>query len=88
MKSMQDKIHEKLTSLFKPVCLEVVNESHMHKGHSGDDGSGESHFHVEVVSDAFAGKHLIECHRMVYDCLIEEMKLVHSLTIFASTNKK
>lgn len=85
---MQDKIYEKLSSLFKPVCLEVINESHLHKGHSGDDGSGESHFHVEVVSTAFAGKRLIDCHRMVYDCLTEEMRLVHSLTVSASANKK
>lgn len=88
MRSMQDRINEKLTNMFKPVYLVVVNESHLHKGHSGDDGSGESHFHVEVVSDLFGDKRQVVCHRMVYDCLSEEMKCVHSLSVYASAHKK
>lgn len=88
MKTMQEKIEGKLRNIFTPSFLEVVNESSMHSGHAGDDGSGESHFRVEIISDSFEGKRVTECHRMVYDCLKEEMKMLHALSICASQHKK
>ena len=35
------------------------------RGHSGDDGSGESHFTVVIESAAFSGKSRLERQRMV-----------------------
>ena len=88
MKTMQEKIEEKLDGVFNPMYLEVVNESAKHSGHVGDDGSGESHFRVEIVSKMFINKNAVACHRMVYDCLQEELETVHALSIFASDHKK
>lgn len=88
MKTMQEKIEGKLDGVFNPMCLEVVNESGKHSGHIGDDGSGESHFRVEIVSEMFIDKSAVACHRMVYDCLQEELETVHALSIFASGHKK
>lgn len=88
MKTMQKKIEDKLSTIFNPLYLEVVNESGKHSGHVGDDGSGESHFRVEIVSKMFANKNAVDCHRMVYDCLQEELETVHALSIFASERKK
>ncbi len=88
MKTMQEKIEDKLKSVFSPMYLEVVNESGKHSGHVGDDGSGESHFRVEIVSEMFINKNAVGCHRMVYDCLQEELETVHALSIFASDHKK
>lgn len=88
MKTMQEKMEEKLNSVFHPMYLEVVNESGKHSGHIGDDGSGESHFHVEIVSDEFKNTTVVACHRMIYDCLQKELETIHALSISASHHKK
>ena len=54
-----------LSASFAPTKLEVINDSASHHGHSGDDGSGESHFTVVIESAAFAGKSRLERQRMV-----------------------
>lgn len=56
---------ELLSAAFAPTRLEVINDSAKHRGHSGDDGSGESHFTVAIESEAFAGKSRLERQRMV-----------------------
>ena len=80
---MENSIREKLAKAFAPAELQVVNESHHHSGHHSSPGTGESHFSVMVVSDAFAGKSRIERHRMVNAALAEELKTVHALAITA-----
>ena len=44
------------------------------------DGCGAK-FSVVIVSDKFEGKPLLAQHRMVNDCLAEELKTIHALTI-------
>ena len=83
---MENSIREKLAQAFAPAELQVVNDSHHHAGHASSPGTGESHFSVMVVSDAFAGKSRLERHRMVNDVLAEELKgPVHALAISALT---
>nr|KAJ0221136.1 hypothetical protein LSAT_V11C200073960 [Lactuca sativa] len=43
-------------------------------------GCGAS-FQVEIVSEEFEGKRLLERHRMVNGALVEEMKDIHALSI-------
>jgi len=53
-------------------------------GHAPLDGHGETHFRVEIVSDAFAGRSRVERHRMVHDLLAAELReRVHALRIKA-----
>ena len=80
---MENSIREKLAKAFAPAELQVVNDSHHHAGHHSSPGTGESHFSVMVVSDAFAGKSRLERHRMVNAALAEELKTVHALAITA-----
>jgi stress-induced morphogen len=80
---LENSIREKLARAFAPAELEVVNVSHHHAGHHSSPGTGESHFSVMVVSDAFAGKSRLERHRMVNAALAEELKTVHALAITA-----
>lgn len=83
---MQDRIAAKLAQGLQPVRLDVVNESHLHAGHAGDDGSGETHFQVTVVSPLFEGKGRIERQRMVYGLLKDEMANgIHALSVKAVT---
>jgi BolA protein len=80
---MKERLEAKLRETLNPVSLEVKNDSHLHAGHGGDDGSGESHFSITVVSRAFEGQGKIMCHRMIYSILSEEMKKIHALSITA-----
>jgi BolA protein len=78
------RIVEKLTRGLSPLSLQVIDDSHRHAGHGGHHPEGESHFTVEVVSDAFAGKSRVERHRMVNALLSEELaSRVHALAISA-----
>jgi stress-induced morphogen len=82
--SIEQSIREKLTAAFAPEVLQVVNESHHHAGHAGSPGTGESHFNVKVVSEAFADKSRLERHRMVNDVLADELSgKIHALAITA-----
>ena len=78
-------IRERLTEAFQPESLNIIDESHKHIGHAQAGGAG--HFAVEIVSDAFRGKNLMQRHRMVYDALGNFMNTeIHALSIKASTS--
>lgn len=62
---IETEIRRLLDAAFSPSALAVSNDSAKHHGHAGDDGSGESHFTVEIESSAFAGKSRLERQRMV-----------------------
>jgi BolA protein len=82
--SLQARMREKLMIALNPTRLDVVNESHLHAGHSSSPGTGESHFRVLVVSDAFSTKSRVERHRIVNDVLRDELRDgVHALAIKA-----
>jgi BolA family transcriptional regulator, general stress-responsive regulator len=73
-----------LTAAFAPTRLAVINDSARHRGHSGDDGSGESHFTVEIEAEAFAGRSRLERQRMVNRALGDiPGQRVHALAIKA-----
>ncbi|MFN0194867.1 MAG: BolA family protein [Aestuariivirga sp.] len=77
-------IEAKLRAAFDPAALEVIDESHLHAGHSGSHPNGESHFRVKIAAQAFAGKSRVDCHRAVNAALAEELKTrVHALAIEA-----
>jgi BolA protein len=59
------EISRLLTAAFAPSRLAVIDDSAQHRGHAGHDGSGESHFTVEIESAAFAGVSRVERQRMV-----------------------
>ena len=80
----QTEMEELLTAAFAPTCLAVINDSAAHHGHSGDDGSGESHFTVEIESAAFAGVNRVMRQRMVNKALGDlPGQRVHALAIKA-----
>ena len=82
--SLESQMREKLILALRPCRLDVVNESHLHAGHRSSPGTGESHFRVLIVSEAFAGKTRVERHRMINEIVVEELKGgVHALAIKA-----
>ena len=82
--SVKDTITRKLQDAFTPVALTVSDDSDQHKGHGGWREGGETHFSVEVVSEAFRGKSRVDRHRMVNAALADELAdRVHALAIKA-----
>lgn len=78
------EIETRLTAAFAPIRLVITNDSAKHGGHSGDDGSGESHFSVEIESAAFAGQSRVNRQRMVNKALGDlPGERVHALAIKA-----
>jgi len=85
MSERVETIRERLTAALAPSVLDIVDDSAKHAGHAGAQ-SGGGHFVVSLVSDAFAGKSLIQRHRMVYDALGEMMQNdIHALSIQAKS---
>jgi BolA protein len=79
------EITARLTAALAPSKLDVINDSAKHRGHMGDDGSGESHFTVVIESAAFTGKSRLERQRMVNRALGDIMvERVHALAIRAT----
>jgi BolA protein len=74
-------IETRLRAAFAPTRLEVVNDSHRHAGHAGDDGSGESHFRVLIRAPAFAGQSRIARHRAVHQALGDLTARIHALAL-------
>ncbi len=82
---IQQEMETLLTEAFAPTRLEVINDSAMHRGHSGDDGSGESHFTVVIEAEAFTGVNRVMRQRMVNKALGDiPGERVHALAIKAS----
>ena len=78
------EIERLLTAALVPTHLAVINDTARHHGHAGDDGSGESHFTVEIESPAFAGVSRLERQRMVNRALGDiPGTRVHALAIKA-----
>ena len=77
-------ITNKLRETFSPESLDVIDESHLHEGHSGHRPGGETHFRIYIVSPDFEGKSRVERHRMINAALAAELAgPVHALAIKA-----
>lgn len=86
MTTLRDWIHDTLHGALAPTRLEVVDESHLHAGHAGWREGGETHFRLDVVSAAFAGKSRVERHRLVNGLLDAAFKRgLHALALRART---
>jgi len=88
MSTVAETIRAKLEAAFQPSALHILDESHLHAGHHGHDGRGESHFAVSISAAAFTGKSRVERQRMVYAVLAEELAgQVHALRLSANPSE-
>jgi BolA protein len=79
--TVKDDIEDRLTAAFHPSVLEVVNESHKHAGHAGDDGSGASHFHITIRAEAFRDMSRVARHRAVQKALGDLNQRIHAIAL-------
>jgi BolA protein len=66
---LSDWIARTLEERLQPARLAVLDESDQHIGHGGWREGGETHFRIDIVSEAFSGKSRVERHRLVNDAL-------------------
>ena len=79
--TVKDEMEQRLRAAFTIQQMEIVNESHKHAGHSGDDGSGESHFRVVLRSDSLAPLSRVARHRAVHAALGDLNTRVHAIAL-------
>ena len=78
------EIEKRLRKALAPNELRVINDSDSHRGHAGHDGSGESHFTVEIEAEIFTGMSRLQRQREVNKALGDLMReRVHALAIRA-----
>lgn len=76
-------IRAALESALQPTHLVIEDQSAAHAGHAGA-ATGRGHFHVDVVSAAFAGESPVARHRRVYAALGRLMETdIHALSLRA-----
>lgn len=85
MKTRDQRIVEKM-QVFKPLSLELKNESQKHAKHieqmDGVEFTGETHYKLIMVSSEFNGKSRIDRQRMIMDLLKDEFSSgLHALEI-------
>ena len=78
-----ETIRQQLSDAFAPTHLDIIDESHKHKGHAGA-ASGAGHFNVTIVSELFTGQATLARHRLVYQA-VDNLMLseIHALSIKA-----
>lgn len=79
--ALETEIREALGDL-SPEQLEVINESALHAGHAGDDGSGESHWRIVIRAASLDDMSRIARHRTVHAALGQDIiGRIHALAI-------
>lgn len=75
------QMESRLRAAFAPDRLEIENESHKHAGHTGDDGTGESHFKIIIRAPAFVAMSRVARHRAVHQALGDLNARVHAIAL-------
>ena len=79
---LEAEIRIALETNLNPATLEVVNESHLHAGHAGDDGTGESHWRIVIAADALNEGSRLAKHRAVHHAIgADIIARLHALAI-------
>lgn len=79
---MEERIRQKLQKELNLKFLEVTNNSYSHKGHSGDNGTMETHFAVIIEAEELKNLSRVKAHQKVNKILQEEFsKGLHALEI-------
>ena len=67
--TVAQSIRDKLTAAFAPNVLDIVDETHLHRGHGGHQPGVSTHFRISIVAPAFAAKPRVERQRLIYAAL-------------------
>jgi BolA protein len=78
------KIKTTLQTKIGATIVEIADRSEQHKHHQGrmNAPAGSGHYDAVIVAESFAGKTMMQQHRMVYDALADQMQTtIHALSL-------
>ena len=79
-----DRLRELLQQALAPAQLHIRDDSAAHAGHAG--AREGAHLAITIVADGFAGRRVLERHRMVYEAAAPLLaRGIHALQISALT---
>tara|TARA_B100000787_G_scaffold138618_1_gene107507 strand:+ start:14 stop:286 length:273 start_codon:yes stop_codon:yes gene_type:complete len=82
LERMLDHIKKTLQDHFDPDELSVLDVSEAHRGHSGFQEGGESHFDVTIMAAQFSGMSRLAQHRAIHTALGPQiMESIHALAL-------
>jgi len=85
LRSVEAEVENILRKRFNPIQLVIIDESHMHAGHSGAPNGGESHFRITITAHEFANLSRLERQRRIHEALHKLLQgPIHALSIKAS----
>ena len=83
-------IDKNLREQLQAEHVEIIDESHLHRGHKAAGGGG--HYSVRIVSPKFENLNVMDRIRLVHKALDVEMtgtpKLIHALQVKTFTPKE
>ena len=78
----EGRIYMAIDEVMQCRSLEVKNNSHLHKGHLGDDGTLETHYKVTIDCDELKTVSRVEAHKAIKKLLKAEFDSgLHALEI-------
>lgn len=78
----EQRIYDILNNNLECLYIEVKNNSHLHRGHLGDDGTLETHYKVIVESDSLKILSRVDAHKAIKRLLKGEFDSgLHALEI-------
>jgi len=76
------RIEKLLNTALQPDYLEVVDNSHLHIGHSGHKEGGQTHFAITIKTDELDKLSKVKAHQAIYKILQPLMNNpIHALEI-------
>ncbi|MEO1549548.1 MAG: BolA family protein [Pseudomonadota bacterium] len=80
--SRSQRMEAHLRTAFAPEHLAIIDESEDHRGHGGWREGGETHYRVEIRSQAFNGQSRVARQRAVNAALAPEFEAgLHALSL-------
>ena len=83
-------INKNLREKLDAEHVEIIDESHLHRGHKAAGGGG--HYSVKIISQKFENLNVMDRIRLVHKALEGEMtgtpKLIHALQVKTFTPKE
>ncbi len=78
----KQRIDKILSNKFDNFSLEIIDNSHLHKGHNNFTGSGETHIKIILTKKNDSPFNRLNIHRIINSLLEEELNSgLHSLEI-------
>ena len=77
------RLRARLESRFSPTFLNILDESHLHAGHTGA-ADGRGHYRIRILASEFSGLSPLARHRLVYAAVADLLETdIHALAIEA-----